>query len=386
MPRFGGARCAASTGPYVFQGNPPWFGFRQFLFLVRWAAAVAYVLGGEAMVSFHHAMPFGATSSVLAWDQVGDLLCVLARRLLHVPVFRYVDDFFCPERPETMEHGMATFARLVRLLLGETAVAERKLEFGHVLAVLGIVVQPSGSGVEFRLCPKKVSQWLEVINEAIATGKLVSGSAQKLSGRLMWATQLLFHRVGRAMIKAIFAQKRSADGLVGSRLMRALLWWRDVLLHGVTEMRLWSVVCRGLCHLFVDAASTPARCAAVLFVDGRVLYTDGPPAACVMAQVASRNDKQIMSLVLSFFFYVWGCSRVVADCLLVGNPRRHGRAIHFRPGVAGTACGAVQRQSGGRACHRQRIGQGLRSQPVGARNLDPVDEVPDPPLGAARPL
>jgi hypothetical protein len=79
MPRFGGARCAASTGPYVFQGNPPWFGFRQFLFLVRWAAAVAYVLGGEAMVSFHHAMPFGATSSVLAWDQVGDLLCFLCR-------------------------------------------------------------------------------------------------------------------------------------------------------------------------------------------------------------------------------------------------------------------------------------------------------------------
>ena len=53
---------------------------------------------GVAMVSVHHAMPFGATASVVAWHKVGGLIQSIARRLLHIPVFRYVDDYFTPER------------------------------------------------------------------------------------------------------------------------------------------------------------------------------------------------------------------------------------------------------------------------------------------------
>ena len=59
-----------------------------------WAAGVAYVVDGRPLVSFHHAMPFGATSSVFAWHRVGDLLCQVARKVLHLPVYRYVDDYF----------------------------------------------------------------------------------------------------------------------------------------------------------------------------------------------------------------------------------------------------------------------------------------------------
>ncbi len=37
-----------------------------------------------------------------------------------------------------MEHSMNIFARLVRLLLGETAIAQQKLECGHELVILGV--------------------------------------------------------------------------------------------------------------------------------------------------------------------------------------------------------------------------------------------------------
>ena len=37
-------------------------------------------------------------SHVLAWDDVGDLLAVIATRLLHLPLFRYVDDYFAADR------------------------------------------------------------------------------------------------------------------------------------------------------------------------------------------------------------------------------------------------------------------------------------------------
>ena len=39
-----------------------------------------------------------------------------------------------------MEHSMHIFARLVRMLLGETSIAERKLECGLELVVLGVLV------------------------------------------------------------------------------------------------------------------------------------------------------------------------------------------------------------------------------------------------------
>ena len=39
-----------------------------------------------------------------------------------------------------MKQGMMIFARLVRLLLGQSAISERKLEYGTWLTVLGVDV------------------------------------------------------------------------------------------------------------------------------------------------------------------------------------------------------------------------------------------------------
>ncbi len=99
------------------------------------------------------------------------------------------------------------------------------------------------------------------------------------------------------MIKPVYAQKTTATGRVGPRLLEALLWWLFVLGQEVAERRPWALSEKGVCRLFVDAASTPARCAAVLLIDGRILYTDVAPSVQLMRQLAARNDKQITSLV-----------------------------------------------------------------------------------------
>ena len=65
----------------------------------RWAAAVAFLVAREALASFHYAMPFGAVGSVHAWERVGAFLLVALRKLLHIPLFRYVDDYFTFDRP-----------------------------------------------------------------------------------------------------------------------------------------------------------------------------------------------------------------------------------------------------------------------------------------------
>ena len=118
----------------------------------------------------------------------------------------------------------------------------------------------------------------------------LSFSAQKFAGRLTWATQWLFNKVGRAMIRPIYAQVSSGSGTVSARLLSALNWWAEVLQQGVTEVRSWRLSRSNICRLYVDAASTPACCAAVLFIDGRKLYTSWEPSVVQMRQFNKRRD------------------------------------------------------------------------------------------------
>ena len=151
-------------------------------------------MSGVTWISVHTAMPFGATASVYAWHRVGALICSIARKLLKMPIFRYVDDYFSAERPDTAEHSMQIFARLVRMLLGPSSISDRKLEWGLRLQVLGMCVIPCTEGIKLTLDPEKASKWITIIDEALERMILDAGAADKLSGRLMWSTQHLFHR------------------------------------------------------------------------------------------------------------------------------------------------------------------------------------------------
>ena len=53
---------------------------------------------------------------------------------------------------------------------------------------------------------------MHTMREALTEGVLHSGAAKKLAGRLNWAVQYLFHRLGRAMIRPIYDQAHSRFG------------------------------------------------------------------------------------------------------------------------------------------------------------------------------
>ena len=203
-------------------GQAPWLfkadvdsAFRRFPLRPdhKWAATVVYSFRGKAMVSTHNACPFGASSSVHNWERVGEMLAALERKILKLAVLRYVDDYFGPERAETVAHAMGCFARLVRLLLGPSSIADRKLEYGATLVVLGVQVSPLEAG--FRMLPAKAKalKCQRTIEAALASGVLRVGCAEKLAGRLSWATQFIFHRLGRAMIRPIFDQCHTRAGV-----------------------------------------------------------------------------------------------------------------------------------------------------------------------------
>ena len=197
-----------------------------------WAAAVAFMYKGIPYVSTHHATPFGATSSVWSWERVGAAITHMARVILKIPAHRYVDDLFGADRfvacllslsmckyaahitfacvrKECAEHAMKCVRRLVEALLGHGAVADKKAEWGISLQILGVDVAPEVSGYKCKLSKKKAEKCAQMIEAALSTKVLQPGCAMKLAGRLSWATQFLFKRLGRAMLRPIFKQAYS---------------------------------------------------------------------------------------------------------------------------------------------------------------------------------
>ena len=172
-----------------------------------WACRVVFLCGGHAWTSQHRAMPFGAVAGVHAWERIGALVCHIACRLLRLTVFRYVDDYFGCGRPAVLQHGLGCLVRLIRVLLGASAIADSKVAFGKKLVLLGVQVKAGRRGYKCKPSADKVSKWLACIRQALDTNSLSPGQASKLAGRLSWSCQHLFNKLGRAKLGPLFRQK-----------------------------------------------------------------------------------------------------------------------------------------------------------------------------------
>ena len=264
----------------------------------RWAAHVAFVRDSHTYVAGHLTMPFGATASVHAWDRIGSLLACLARKLLKLPVLRYVDDYFCVDFPQCTKHAMNSFARLVRILLGPDAVAPHKLVCGMPLEILGLGVAIDSSGISYWPSRDKVEKWSTTISSVLAAGRMRQGEASKLAGALSWAGQHAFNRLDRAMLVPLFRHKHRRSCKLSTELCLCLQWWLEVLQVELKQYRPWQIPISSTVHLFADARGTPPRLAAVLFVGGKAVYTDLAPADSVLQFFVSRRDNQIIGLEL----------------------------------------------------------------------------------------
>ena len=127
-------------------------------------------------------MPFGAISSVHAWDRIAKLLRKIARVLLMIPILTYVDDYFAVESAQTVEHAKSCFARLVRCLLGVDALSASKLQHGNPLDILGLEFHITPEGIRCKPSCDKVKKWVHIIEEALKSNSLGPGSASKLAG------------------------------------------------------------------------------------------------------------------------------------------------------------------------------------------------------------
>ena len=148
-------------------------------------------------------MPFGASSSVWAWDRVGAALVWIARVVLRIPLLRYVDDLHTAERSECIEHCKMCVVRLVRALLGEGSIAQ-KYSSGLPLEVLGIVVDADCSGVSLWPSADKVAKWSAEIDCCLASSAISAGAAKKLAGKLLVVDRVPTKQTYRAVVSMVW--------------------------------------------------------------------------------------------------------------------------------------------------------------------------------------
>ena len=102
-----------------------------------------------------------------------------------------------------MQHATQRIARLIRTVLGDDAIENRKLGYGLSLVVLGVRCQLSTEGMCLFPEPCEVQKWVAGIRDALDKDILSAGASRKLAGRLSWAQTHLFHKLGRAMLAYI---------------------------------------------------------------------------------------------------------------------------------------------------------------------------------------
>ena len=187
----------------------------------------------------------------------GSLLRAILRRILHLPVFRYVDDFYGPTTKEGAESAMRAVARLVRACLGGSSISDDKLGHGNPLVILGVEIECDKEGITCWPAKEKVAKWCDQISNYLKDKKMSAGEASKLSGALQWGGQKAFKRLGRAMLRPIinWSRTRHPEFSDDSEVRVALQWWLEVLTLHIRELRAWNTTRKAPLHMYCDARS-----------------------------------------------------------------------------------------------------------------------------------
>jgi hypothetical protein len=262
----------------------------------RWACGIVFMFKERLYRAVQHAMPFGYVGAVYAWERFAHFLWMVVVVLLRVPAGKYVDDFFCIEQAHHIDQVLASVAAVFRAIMGEDSLSVRKLLSGNPLTVLGFDVMLGHGFARFSLNEEKRVRWLQQIQCFRSCKRMVRREAEEMAGRLSFASEYLFKRLGRAMLRPIFAQKKSRDGSIHAALDAALQWWETALAEQEAEDRWYDDGGGDTAELYCDASGMPGHLCAVLFIAGEAFYCHSEVPAAWREWFTARGDAQIMSL------------------------------------------------------------------------------------------
>ena len=78
-----------------------------------------------------------------------------------------MDDFYAAAPRGEAREAMMVFARLVKCLLGDDAIADKKLDCGAPLTVLGVTIHIKDEGLHLIPEPSKVTKWTAQVRPSL---------------------------------------------------------------------------------------------------------------------------------------------------------------------------------------------------------------------------
>ena len=235
-------------------------------------AAVIFLYQDTPWIAIHKTTNVGAISSVHAWHRLSNVLLRFFRTRFHLPICKYVDDFFGCSR-----HGTrippTKYTDILGALLGVAFDKDKSQALMMEMVVLGarVGMELSKRAVSLSVDTDKMLRWVHAIDETLQKMTLSPSMAMKFTGRFLWAGTLTSYKLGRAYLKPLMAQiyRPLKGNRVGEWLERALRWWKDFLL---SQQVLWRKISdpESERHMVTWSDASSSRMIGCLLFDGSV--------------------------------------------------------------------------------------------------------------------
>ena len=215
---------------------------------------------GEVVESTHYSCPFGAVGSVYAWDRLAEALVHILSYFLGIPISRFVDDLFgavYAEYSVEIRDAMLEICELLGIILDP----EKSPEPDEAQVILGVLVKIkyqtrrdyTSCTVTTRLDPQKAEFWRGIINDIIDSGIIPTKVAEKLAGRLNFATSATVGGVGGARLRNIYSAVFQCNTRVNDSLLVELKWWAERLRSQTDSLFPCGPRLQKVCVLYTDA-------------------------------------------------------------------------------------------------------------------------------------
>ena len=131
--------------------------------------------------------PFGAISAVHAWSRVAEALMVIARRMFHIPLIRYVDDI----RGVEIADSRLTYQIVCNIMDAITGLS-RKFAKSHPpsdqMVDLGVLVTIQANQCLLEPPDEKRTKWRNLISQILLDDALSPTGSGELVGKLSRTT------------------------------------------------------------------------------------------------------------------------------------------------------------------------------------------------------
>ena len=145
------------------------------------------------------AQPFGSRRAPSNLGRVVTFIQFVARKLLHLAVGAFVDDFCCAECAKIAKSGFWAFKHLCRLL-GFVTPDKKDQAPSISLALLGAEISLSRDAIRAQASTQRVLKIKGRIAHALRLNFLTPAAARKLRGKLGFYTSLLMGKLGRGIM------------------------------------------------------------------------------------------------------------------------------------------------------------------------------------------